>query len=83
MVKPAAARPRVPLHCRRHCPAEVMPTSLSDWLPVLAGGSFEWYLQRTDAALAGLYARCASLAASRVGTAEALFMFKLSHALPC
>ena len=31
--------------------------SLSDWLPVLSGGSFEWYLQRLDALVADLHSR--------------------------
>lgn len=37
--------------------AEVVPMAFSDWLPVLAGGSFSWYLDRADAALAALAAR--------------------------
>ena len=34
--------------------ADVVPMSVWDWLPVISGGSFEWYLDAADTALAGL-----------------------------
>lgn len=39
--------------------AEVVPISTTDWLPALRGGSFEWYLQRADALVQEMHARCA------------------------
>ncbi|PSC75143.1 PGAP1 [Micractinium conductrix] len=37
--------------------AEVVPMGIADWLPVLSGSSFDWYLRRLDAVAGELYAR--------------------------
>lgn len=37
--------------------ADVVPTAMSDWFPVIYGASFEWYLKRMDALLQGMHAR--------------------------
>lgn len=49
----------LPTWCLRWCrPAEVVPTAVSDWFPVLYGASFEWYLKRMDELLQRMHARC-------------------------
>lgn len=37
--------------------AEIVPLTLRDWLPVLAGGSFSFYASAIDAATQRLYAQ--------------------------
>lgn len=55
-VRPQGApRRRSPLHPPPL--AEIVPASLSDWLPIITGGSFDWYLERLDAALCDMHAR--------------------------
>ncbi|KAL4447616.1 hypothetical protein ABPG75_004835 [Micractinium tetrahymenae] len=37
--------------------AEVVPTAMSDWFPVIYGASFDWYLKRMDSLLQSMHAR--------------------------